>query len=382
MAGQVTGGGALQGIRVVELDAIGPVPFAATMLADHGADVLRIRSPRKSTVGLGEQGVPHLRGRPAVTVDLTSQPGQALLLDLLDRADVLLEGSRPGVLERLGLAPTLLLERNPALVVGRMTGWGQSGPRASTAGHDINYLAVAGALRHMARDGETPVPPLNLVADFGGGAMFLLFGVLSALVERQRSGRGQVVDAAMVDGVASLMSLIYSLRAQGMWDRPPGQNLLDTGAPFYDVYPTADGGYLAVGCLEPKFYALFLQGLGLGEAELPAQYDRAGWPELRARFAERIAQRDRQEWAETFEGTDACVTPLWDMVEAPHDPHLIARDTFAPGEPLMPGIAPRLDRTPGAVGAVSGLPDARSALQRWGVPEAAVAAGVVTETGA
>ncbi len=359
--------GALAGLRVIELPAIGPVPFAATMLADHGADVVRITGPRPDLSAPDPRRATHLRGRPAIALDLRGSDDRDLLLDLVARADVLLDGFRPGVLERLDLAPAVLLERNPRLIVGRMTGWGQTGPMARRAGHDINYIAVAGALRHFARAGEAPVPPLNLVGDNGGGAMYLLFGVLAALWERQRSGRGQVVDAAMVDGAASLMSMIHSMAAQGMWRGEPGENLLDTGAPFYDVYRCSDGQYIAVGCLEPQFYAQFLQGLGLADAALPPQYDRSGWPELREAFGSAIAARSRAHWAEVFQDTDACVAPVLSMAEAQQHPHMIAREAFsdAAGVPA-PAAAPKLSRTPGTVGPLTVAGDAASVLRTWG----------------
>lgn len=310
----------------------------------------------------------HLRGRGAVTVDLRDAHSVQVLRDLAGSADVLLEGFRPGVLERRGLAPDDLLADNPRLIVGRMTGWGQDGPLAHSAGHDIDYLAVAGPLRHFARAGETPVPPLNLVADFGGGAMFLVTGVLAALVERATSGRGQVIDAAMVDGSAYLMMLVYSLAAQGMWNpAAPGTNLLDTGAPFYDVYGCSDGEYLAVGCLEPQFYEQFLAGLGLADAELPAQFDVSRWPELRQLFTDTIAGKTRSEWDEIFAGTDACVAAVRSMTEAAEHPHLRARGTFVAAEPLQPAPAPRFSRTPGEAIARDQFPSGAAALRAWGI---------------
>lgn len=362
--------GPLTGVRVLELNAIGPVPMAAGLLADLGADVLRLSSPQGSLGATSDERAIHLRSRGAVTLDLRDPAALAVVRDLAERADVLLEGYRPGVLERLGLAPADLLARNPGLVIGRMTGWGQDGPLAQRAGHDIDYLAVAGPLRHFARAGERPVPPLNLVADFGGGGMFLVAGVLAALVERAGSGRGQVVDAAMVDGAAYLMMLTYAFAAQGLWqaDRP-GANLLDTGAPFYDVYECADGEYLAVGCLEPKFYDEFLQVLGLAGAGLPAQYDPTGWPQLRAEFTRVLATRTRDEWDEVFAGTDACVSGIRSMTEAPQHPHLQARGTFLPGEPLQPAPAPRFSRTPGSAVPQAEFPSGAEALLAWGIEE-------------
>lgn len=356
------------GLRVLELGAIGPVPFAAGLLADLGANCLRIEAPGPELGVLDEDSAIHLRGRAAVTLDLREPECVATVRELSGRADVLLEGFRPGVLERLGLDPVELTAENPELIVGRMTGWGQDGPMSARAGHDITYIAMAGPLRHCARAGQTPVPPLNLVGDLGGGAMFLVTGVLAALFERSRSGVGQIIDAAMVDGSAYLMSLMYAMAAQGMWNaEEPGTNLLDTGAPFYDVYRCGDGEYLAVGCLEPKFYAEFLRGLGLEPDELPAQYDRACWPELRRVFTERIASRSREEWADVFEGTDACVVGVRSISEAPRHPHLVARGTFLPGLPTQPAPAPRFSRTPGVAVPRAEMPKGAPALESWGV---------------
>lgn len=367
--------GALAGLRVLELPAIGPVPFAATMLADHGASVVRIVGPRADLSVADSARATHLRGRPALYLDLREPAGRDALLALAAHTDVLLEGFRPGTLERLGIGPQDLQRANPRLVVGRMTGWGQDGPLAATAGHDINYIAVAGALRSFARTGERPVAPLNLVGDYGGGAMFLLFGVQAALWEAQRSGRGQVVDAAMLDGTAALMGLVWSMRGQGMWPNPPGANLLDTGAPFYDTYRCADGGYLAVGALEPQFYAALLAGLGLaGDPDLPQQFDVPRWGELRAALAGRIAEQPRAHWEAVFAGTDACVAPVLTMDEAPEHPHLAARRVVVDdGAGPAPAPAPRLSRTPGAAGPVEPGADPLPALRAWGVDEAVLA---------
>ena len=366
-AGEAGSAGPLTGLRFVEMAGIGPVPFAAMVLADLGATGVRIESPRPG-LGLGDPTRDITRrGRDAVVVDVRDELGRALVVDLIDSADLLLEGFRPGVMERLGLGPDDCLARNPALVFGRMTGWGQDGPWARTAGHDLDYIALAGALAHIGRAGQPPTPPLNLLADYGGGAMLLLVGVLAALWEAQRSGRGQVVDAAMVDGVALLMSLFHSMTAQGMWREEAGVNLLDSGAPFYDVYPTSDGRWLAVACLEPQFYAEWLRVAGLDGEALPAQYDVAGWPVLRERFSAAIASRTRDEWAEAAAATDACVAPVLTMQEAAAHPHLSARGTFVEIDGITQSSpAPRFSRTPtgapGSIGAASS-----QALTAWGV---------------
>jgi alpha-methylacyl-CoA racemase len=341
------------------------------VLADLGAEGIRLSSPKPASLALDAARNPTNRGRPDLTVDLKNPDGRELALRLVERADLALEGFRPGVMERLGLGPDVCLARNPRLVFGRMTGWGQEGPLAARAGHDVTYLAVAGALRQFARYGQAPTPPLNLVADYGGGAMLLLTGVLSALVEAGRSGRGQVVDAAMVDGVALLTTMFHGMLALGQWREEPGTNLLDTGAPFYDVYRASDGGYVAVGALESQFYAALVAGLGLAGEDLPGQYDVAGWPVLRERFAAVFATRTRDEWAAHFEGTDACVAPVLSFSEAPRHPHLVARGTFLDrGGVVQPAPAPRFSRTPGAV---EPTPPGPADLSGWGVSEAEVA---------
>jgi alpha-methylacyl-CoA racemase len=361
--------GPLAGVRFVEFAGIGPVPFAGMVLADLGAEGIRIEAPGRGGPLPGDPArMPTNRGRVAVTIDLKHPDGVTAALRLVDRADALLEGFRPGVMERLGVGPDTCLSRNPRLVYGRMTGWGQEGPLAGRAGHDITYLAIAGALRHFARVGQPPTPPLNLVADYGGGGMLLVSGVLAALVQAGRSGQGQVVDAAMVDGVALLMTTFYGLHAAGFWPGEPGTNLLDTGAPFYDVYATADGRYVAVGALEPQFYADLLRGLGLTDSELPDQYDVTGWPILRERFATVFATRSRDEWATHFEGTDACVAPVLDLTEAPEHPHAVARAMFATVDGVrQPAAAPRFSRTPTAPPAAVSEPGATTEqLLEWG----------------
>lgn len=352
--------GPLAGVKVVEFAGLGPGPFAAMLLADAGADVIRIDRPAGPV-----DGGALTRGRPWLGLDLKSPDGLATARDLVRRADVVIEGFRPGVMERLGLGPDDCGADNPGLVYGRMTGWGQDGPRAREAGHDINYLALTGALRSIARRGQAPVPPLNLVGDYGGGGMMLAFGIVAALLERHRSGRGQLVDAAMVDGVSLLMTGIWSRAAQGRWSGEPGTNDIDTGAPFYDVYATADGEYMAVGSIEPQFWARLLQGLGLDPDTLPAQWDREAWPQMKQAVAAAFATRTRAEWTDVFAALDACVTPVLSLAEAPADPHLRSRGTLVqrPAGP-QPAAAPRLDRTPLRAADADPLDEA---LQRWGL---------------
>ncbi len=307
--------GPLAGLRVVELAGLGPCPHAAMVLADLGADVVRVDRPSgRFDLSAPESDV-LLRGRRSVVADLKSPDGVALVLGLAEKADVLLEGFRPGVLERLGLGPEVLHGRNARLVVGRITGWGQDGPLAPRAGHDLNYLGLTGALSAIGRQGESPVPPLNLVADFGGGSMLLVVGVLAALQERTTSGRGQVVDAAMVDGVAVLSQMLWSFRAQGLWADERGTNALDGGAPFYDTYPCRDGRYVAVGAIEPQFFAALLAGLGIDGEGLPSHFDPSGWPGWRERIGAALLTRTRDEWTVVFAGTDACCTPVVELGE-------------------------------------------------------------------
>jgi alpha-methylacyl-CoA racemase len=341
--------GPLQGLRVIELAAIGPVPLAGMLLADLGADVVRVDRLEPSGLGLPmpTRFDVNARGRRSVALDLKAPAGLAAVQRLVDGADVLLEGFRPGVLEKLGLAPADCLARNPGLVLGRMTGFGQTGPLASAAGHDLNYLALTGALHAIGPAGGGPLPPLNLVADYGGGALYLAFGVMAALFERQRSGRGQVVDAAMVDGAASLASIFYGLQAAGQWAGGRGQNLLDGGAPFYACYETADGLWLSVAPLEPKFFAEFAQHLGLEARFVQRQYDRKLWPEMRAAITATLKTRTRAEWTAVFEGRDACVAPVLHFDEAPAHPHARAREAFVQVEGVtQPGPAPRFSRSP------------------------------------
>lgn len=345
--------GPLTGLRFVEMAGIGPAPLACMILADLGATGIRIESPRPGlTMGDPDRDITR-RGRPSITLDLRTDDDRARALRLIASADVIIEGMRPGAMERLGLGPADCEEVNPSLVYARMTGWGQEGPYARVAGHDLTYLAAAGVLAHVGRRGQPPTPPLNLVADYGGGAMLCLVGVLAALWEAQRSGRGQVVDAAMIDGAALLMSLFHSMSNQGMWSPERGVNILDSGAPFYDVYRTADDGWLAVACLEPQFYAEWLRVSGLDDVELPEQFDISGWPRLREEFARTIATRTRAEWAQAVHGTDACAEVVLTMSEATAHPHLAERATIIDieGRPqdIQAAPAPRFSRTPGRV---------------------------------
>ncbi len=340
--------GPLQGIRVVEFAGLGPGPFCGMMLADAGADVVRIERPRPPGDGMSRLVLnPVLdRGKRSIALDLRDEADREVVRRLLARADVLTEGFRPGVMERLGFGPEPVLAANPRLVYGRMTGWGQSGPYARTAGHDIDYIAMTGALHGFGRRGELPTPPLNLLGDFGGGGMLLAFGLVAALLHAGRTGEGQVVDAAIVDGTALLTGMIHGLRIDGAWQDDRGVNLLDGGAPFYDVYACADGGFLAVGALEEPFYVALITGLGLAEAELPHRSDPAQWPALRAVFAARVAERSRAEWWEIFRGTDACVAPVLDWADAAADEHNVARAVFTEvGGELQPSPAPRFGTT-------------------------------------
>ena len=366
--------GPLAGLRFVEMAGIGPAPFAAMVLADLGAEGIRIESPRPGLMLGDPMRDVTRRGRGGVVVDVRADAGRDLALDLVAESHVLIEGFRPGVMERLGLSPDACLARRPSLVYGRMTGWGQEGPWARTAGHDLDYIAVAGVLAHIARRDQPPTPPLNLVGDYGGGAMLLLVGVLAALWHAERTGEGQVVDAAMVDGAALLMSLFHSMSAIGMWSEEAGVNLLDSGTPFYDAYRTADGKWLAVGCLEPQFYAEWLRLAGLDGEDLPAQFEIAGWPVLRDRFAEVVATRTRDEWAALADGTDACVAPVLTMAEAPRHAHLAARGTFAEVDGIVQAApAPRFSRTPaGAPGSVRASD--RDVLLDWGIDPARISA--------
>jgi len=344
--------GPLRGFRVIELAGIGPAPYAAMLLSDLGADVIRVeRTDTAARAGPAVPGDIVTRGRRSLAVDLKQASGAELVLDLVGRADALLDPYRPGVTERLGIGPEPCLARRPALVYGRMTGWGQDGPLARHAGHDINYVALAGALAHIGRAGGPPAPPLNLVGDMGGGGLFLAFGVTCGLLEAGRSGRGQVVDAAMIDGVASLMTMVWGYQAQGFWSLERGHNVIDSGAPFYDVYECADGRYVSVGPIEYRFYLRLLEVLEINPAELPQRRDQDGWPAARQRLAAVFGQRTRDEWcARLAEERDICFAPVLDVAEAPAHPHHVARGTFARSDGVVqPAPAPRFSATPGAI---------------------------------
>src|SRR5882757_3659757 len=344
--------GPLAGVRVVELASIGPIPFCGMVLSDMGCDIVRVDKLADAAFADPSRapGAVLDRGRRSIALDLKSDGGREIVLRLVDEADVLIEGYRPGVSERLGVGPGDCHARNPRLVYGRMTGWGREGPLADRAGHDIDYIALAGALATFGKAGGPPVPPLNIVGDFGGGGLLLAFGIACALVEASRSGQGQVVDAAMVDGTAMLMAPFYAARQIGFWSDDRGTNMLDTGAPFYDTYECADGGYVAVGAIEPQFYAELLNGLGLDANALPNRDDREQWDALRAVFAGCFRARTRDEWAAAFAGRDACVAPILSLDEAPTHPHNVERQTFLDVDGVRhPAPAPRFDRTPGAL---------------------------------
>ena len=356
--------GPLHGVKVIEVAGLGAGPYTAMVLSDMGADVIRVDRPGPAVSKPERYALS--RGRRSIVVDIKQPDGLEVFLSLMTKADVLLEGFRPGVAERLGFGQDECLARNPRLVYGRMTGWGQDGPLAQMAGHDLNYLGLTGALTLLQRNRESrPATPPGLIADFGGGGLMLAFGVVCALLEARQSGAGQVVDAAMVDGVASLTTLIYSMMAQDRWVDEPGTNFCDGGSPYYDSYETSDGRYVMVCCLEPPFYAAMLLGLGLDPASLPAQNDRTRWPELRARFEAVFRSRTRDEWVAVFEGTDACVTPVLDMGEAIAHPHNRARGVFV-GEQHLPAAAPRFIGTPTRHAPATGA-DPDQLLRQWGI---------------
>ena len=342
--------GPLSGYRIIEIAGIGPGPFAAMMLADMGAEVIRVE--RAQSVKGVAPATAHwdtlLRGRKNIAIDLKNPQGVEALLQLVEKADAIIEGFRPGVMERLGIGPTECAKRNPKIVFGRMTGWGQDGPYAPLAGHDINYIALAGALAHFSRAGEAPVPPLNMVGDFGGGGMFLAFGVVCALLETQKSGKGQVIDAAMIDGSATLMSMFWAMKSIGMFnENAPGTNLLDTGAHFYDVFQCQDDKYISIGSIEPQFYALLLEKTGLtNDPAFAKQMDPSQWPTLKAKLQDVIKQKTQAQWCEIMEGTDVCFAPVLTMTQATQHPHHIARNTFINiAGVTQPAPAPRFSRT-------------------------------------
>jgi len=363
--------GPLTGVRVLEFEAIGPGPFCGMMLADMGADVLLVDRQQDARLGFGRVRRIDVmfRGRRSATLDLKSADGVKAALLLAAKADAVIEGNRPGVMERLGLGPDVLLARNPRLVYGRMTGWGQDGPLSARAGHDINYIALSGALYAIGAADRPPVPPLNLVGDFGGGGMLLAFGIVCALLEARTSGKGQVVDAAMVEGSALLSTMFAGMRASGQWRDQRAANFLDSGAPWYGCYETKDGKFIAVGAVEPKFYSALLARIGIDESSLPAQYDRESWPAMRERFRQVFATKTRDEWSALLEGHDVCFSPVLSFAEAQQHPHAVARKGYADvGGISQPAPAPRFSRTPGAV---RGTPPERGAhgqeaLADWG----------------
>jgi alpha-methylacyl-CoA racemase len=367
--------GPLAGVRVIEFEAIGPGPFAGMLLADLGADVLLVDRPAASDLGLKRERWMDvmMRGRRSVTLDLKAPGAAEGALALIERADALLEGFRPGVMERLGLGPEACLARNPKLVYGRMTGWGQDGPLAARAGHDINYIALAGVLHAIGRKGEAPVPPLNLVGDFGGGGMLLGFGIACALLHAHKTGQGQVVDAAMVEGAALLAAMFSGFLAAGTWSEERGANILDSGAPWYDTYETKDGKFVAIGAIEAKFFAELVARLGL--PGLPAQNDRAGWPQMRKAFADAFRSRTRDEWVEVFEGSDACFAPVLSFSEARRHPHNVARQGYVSAAGVeQPAPAPRFSATPAGVPREPPERGAggRQALADWGFTAAEI----------
>jgi alpha-methylacyl-CoA racemase len=363
--------GPLTGYRVLEFAGIGPGPMCAMLLSDLGADVLRI--DRMTSAGLGVSMRAKFdvlnRGRRSVALDLKKPEAIEAVFRLIEKADALIEGFRPKVMERLGLGPDVCLKRNPKLVYGRMTGFGQEGPMAHAAGHDINYIAMTGALHSIGRRGDRPLPPLNLVGDFGGGALYLALGVVAGILEAQKSGKGQVVDAAMVDGASSLMTAIYGIKAAGVWTNERGDNLLDTGAHFYEVYETRDGKFVSIGSIEAKFYEELLELSGLKGVELPHQMDRTQWPKMKERMAEIFKTKTRDEWCKIMEGSDVCFAPVLSMEEAPKHPHNVHRGTFVEQDGVVqPGPAPRFSRTPGKIQGPPASPGQHTneALRDWG----------------
>ena len=369
--------GPLSGIKILEIAGIGPGPFACMMLADMGADILRVDRAGNVRDEMPEQPGPDLlnRSRRSIGLDLKNPEAIETALQLVEQADALIEGFRPGVMERLGLGPDVCLARNPKLVYGRMTGWGQEGPMAHAAGHDINYVALSGTLEGLGRQGEKPTPPVNLVGDFGGGGMLMAFGVACALVERGFSGKGQVVDAAMVDGSAILATMIHSFNAMGVWQPERGTNLLDTGAHFYDTYETKDGKFISLGSIEPQFYAELLEKTGLAGEDLPKQMNRDEWPAFKERITEIFKGKTRDEWCEIMEGSDVCFAPVLTLDEAPDHAHVKARNTFVEVAGVkQPAPAPRFERTPPEISAPPPHPGQHTdeGLRDWGFSDEAI----------
>ncbi|MCB1668229.1 MAG: CoA transferase [Pseudomonadales bacterium] len=369
--------GPLKGLKVVEMAGIGPAPFCAMLLADMGAEVVRIDRLVASDIGIPVPPKYDLlnRNKRSLAIDIKSVEGRETVLDLISKADVLIEGFRPGVMERLGLGPDECLKRNASLVYGRMTGWGQDGPLSQVAGHDINYIAITGALNAIGRQGQPPTVPLNLVGDFGGGSLYLAMGILAAIYEVKNSGSGQVVDAAISDGTANLMSLVYSYYQTGFWSLDRGENVVDSGSPFYDVYETSDGRYVSVGAVEKKFYADLLDRLGLDQNELPRQNDKAGWPALRDRFGSVFLSKTQAEWCEIFDGSDACFAPVLDINEAVHHPHNQYRKTHVDIDGVInPAPAPRFSHTPSEITKTPSAigEDSSEVLAAWGYSETAI----------
>lgn len=360
--------GPLQNIKIIEIAALGPAPFAGMMLADMGADVILVErkaDPKKNRVPDCNR-----RGKRSIALNLKDADDVEKLLQLAEKADVLFEGFRPGVMERLGLSPDILQQRNPRLIIGRMTGWGQYGPLAHAAGHDINYISLTGALRAIGRKGQKPVPPLNLVGDYGGGGMFLVTGILAALVERQNSGKGQVIDVAMTDGSAVLMSVFNTLHAQGIWQTEQGVNALDSGAHFYEVYETKDQKYISIGPIEPAFYNLLIEKTGLDANEFAAQYDPSKWSALKEKLSEFFKSKTQNDWCELLEGTDVCFAPVLNFIEAQKHPHNIARNTYIELDGMVqPAPAPRFSRTPSEIqfGSRAAGENSAEILEEWGV---------------
>ncbi len=363
--------GPLSGYRIIEFAGIGPAPMCAMLLSDMGAEVLLIDRTASAGLGIAMQPKYNLlnRGRRSVALDLKQPKAAEVIFRLIERADALIEGFRPGVMERLGIGPDRCLARNPRLVYGRMTGWGQEGPLAHAAGHDINYIALIGALHSVGRKGQAPVPPLNLVGDFGGGALYLALGVVAGLLEAQKSGKGQVVDTAMVDGAASLMTAIYGMHGAGIWNNNLGENILDTGAHYYEVYETRDGKHVAVGSIEAKFYDELLRLSGLKGEKLPEQNDRSAWPAMKERLAAIFRTKTRDEWCRIMEGSEICFAPVLSMEEAPRHPHNRHRRTFVEDDGVVqPAPAPRFSRTPSAIQRPPAKPGEHTeeALRDWG----------------